>query len=141
MELKNIYNEILTEHNMYPNNKRDLEDFDIELRGVNPSCGDDITIKIKLDNGVVKDAGYIGLGCAISQASADMMIDLILDKDEASAIRLSNIFIGMIKGEVKADEVLEELGDAIALRDISHLPARTKCATLPWHTLTEMLGK
>ena len=141
MELKSIYNEILTEHNMHPNNKQEIESPTIELRGVNPSCGDDITLFLKLENDVVVDGGYTGTGCAISQASADMMLDLVIGKSKEEALRLSELFMGMIKGEVKADEALEELDEAIALRDIAHMPARVKCAVLGWRTLDQMLEK
>ena len=141
MELRSIYNEILTEHNMHPNNKHEIEHPTIELRGVTPSCGDDITLKLQLDGDVVVDGGYTGTGCAISQASADMMLDLIIGKDKEEALRLGELFMGMIKGDVKEDEALEELDEAIALRDISHMPARVKCAVLGWRTLSQMLDK
>lgn len=141
MELRSVYNEILTEHNMHPNNKQEIANPTIELRGVNPSCGDDITLKLQLENDVVVDGGYTGTGCAISQASVDMMLDLIIGKNKDEALRLAELFMGMIKGEVKDDEALEELDEAIALRDIAHMPARVKCAVLGWRTLGQMLGK
>ncbi|MGP1432969.1 MAG: Fe-S cluster assembly sulfur transfer protein SufU [Catonella sp.] len=141
MELRSIYNEILTEHNMHPNNKQEIENPTIELRGVNPSCGDDITLKLQIEDNVVVDGGYTGTGCAISQASADMMLDLVIGKEKEEALRLSELFMGMIRGEVKEDEVLLELDEAIALRDIAHMPARVKCAVLGWRTLGQMLGK
>ncbi len=141
MELRNIYNEILTEHNMHPNNKQEIANPTIELRGVNPSCGDDITLRLQLKNDIVVDGGYTGTGCAISQASVDMMLDLVIGKKKEEALRLSELFMGMIKGEVKEDEALEELDEAIALRDIAHMPARVKCAVLGWRTLGQMLDK
>lgn len=141
MELRSIYNEILTEHNMHPNNKQEIENPTIELRGVNPSCGDDITLELKLENDVVVDGGYTGTGCAISQASVDMMLDLVIGRKKEEALKLAELFMGMIKGEVKEEEALEELDEAIALRDIAHMPARVKCAVLGWHTLEQMLGK
>lgn len=141
MDLRQVYNEILTEHNRFPNNKQEIENPTMELRGVNPSCGDDITLQLKIEDGVVTEGGFKGSGCAISQASTDMMLDLIIGNTEEEALRLSKLFVGMIQGEVKEDEVLEELGEAIALRDISKMPARVKCAVLGWHTIDEMLGK
>lgn len=141
MDLRQVYNEILTEHNRFPNNKQEIENPTIELRGVNPSCGDDITLQLKIEDGVVTEGGFKGSGCAISQASTDMMLDLIIGNSKEEALRLSKLFVGMIQGEVKEDEVLEELGEAIALRDISKMPARVKCAVLGWHTIDEMLGK
>lgn len=141
MDLRQVYNEILTEHNRFPNNKQEIENPTMELRGVNPSCGDDITLQLKIEEGVVTEGGFKGSGCAISQASTDMMLDLIIGNTEEEALRLSKLFVGMIQGEVTEDEVLEELGEAIALRDISKMPARVKCAVLGWHTIDEMLGK
>lgn len=141
MELKQIYNDILTEHNMHPNNKRKIADPTMTLRGVNPSCGDDITLEIKLEDGIVTDGGFSGSGCAISQASTDMMLDLIIGKNEEEGLRLAALFIGMIKGEITEEEALEELDEAIALRDISRMPARVKCAVLGWHTIEEMFTK
>ena len=74
MENRSFYNEILTEHNIHPEFKHDLPDANIELEGVNPSCGDDITLKLKVDGDVITDGAFIGDGCAISQASADIML-------------------------------------------------------------------
>ncbi len=110
------------------------------MDGVNPSCGDQITLKVLLgDDGKIKDAGFTGSGCAISQASADMMADLIIGKTKEEALKLADIFDRMIKGNVSEEE-LEELDEAAALQDISHMPARVKCAMLGWRTVKEMLG-
>jgi len=89
---RSFYNEILTEHNVNPYHKMDIKDANYELHGVNPSCGDEITLKLKVDNDKIVDAGYVGDGCAISQASADMMIDLVLGKTKEEALRLADIF-------------------------------------------------
>ena len=136
MESRGFYNEILTEHNLRPEFKHDLPDADIVLEGVNPSCGDDIWLKLKVENDEIVDGAFVGDGCAISQASADMMLDLIIGKKKDEALRLANLFLEMIKGTAKGDE-LEELEEAGALKDISHMPARVKCAVLGWHTLEE----
>lgn len=134
-----FYNEVLTYHNMNPIHKHEIEGANFELEGVNPSCGDDIVLKLKIDeNGIIVDGGYTGDGCAISQASADMMLDLILGKSKEEAIRLSEIFLRMIKGHV-TDEELEELDEAAILQDVSHMPARVKCAVLGWHTLENII--
>lgn len=134
---RSFYNEILTEHNVNPYHKHDIENPDFELRGVNPSCGDEITLKLKLSGDKIVDAGYVGDGCAISQASADMMIDLVLGKTKDEALNYANIFLKMIKGEASLEEI-ESLEEAGALQDISHMPARVKCAVLSWHTLEEL---
>ena len=133
-----FYNEILIDHNMHPAHKHELPDADLEMRGYNPTCGDDITLRLKLADGVVVDGAFTGSGCAISQASADMMLDLVIGKPKDEALRLADIFLRMIKSDA-SDEEIEELEEAGVLQDVSHMPARVKCAVLGWHTLEQML--
>ncbi|MDD6666514.1 MAG: SUF system NifU family Fe-S cluster assembly protein [Lachnospiraceae bacterium] len=133
-----FYNEVLTDHNMNPVHKHPIKDANMELEGVNPSCGDDITLSLRVEDGKVVDGGYVGDGCAISQASADMMLDLIIGKPVEEAEHLADIFHRMITGEV-TDEEVDELEEAGILKDIRHMPARTKCAMLGWRTMDEML--
>lgn len=135
---KSFYNVILTEHNLRPDYKHDLPDADIVLEGVNPSCGDDIVLKLKLDGDTISDGAFVGDGCAISQASADIMLGMIIGKKKEEALELGNLFLKMIGGEATEQEI-ESLGEAAALQDISHMPARTKCAVLGWRTLKEAL--
>ena len=139
MELKQLYREIVNEHNLHPVHKKVVESPDLVMRGVNPSCGDDITLSLKIADGVITDAGYEGSGCAISQASVDMMVDQIIGKNKEEAIKLAGTFMGMIKGEITDEESLEALDEAAALQDVAHMPARVKCAVLGWHTMQEML--
>jgi nitrogen fixation NifU-like protein len=138
MQNSTFYNEILTEHNLHPMHKHELEDANFELEGVNPSCGDDIILKLKVEDGKITDGAYVGDGCAISQASADMMLDLVIGKDTGEAKRLADIFLRMIKGKI-TDAEREELEEAGVLEDISHMPARVKCAVLGWHTMQEII--
>jgi nitrogen fixation NifU-like protein len=138
MDLKQMYREIVNEHNLHPTHKHDMENPTMVLRGVNPSCGDDISLKLKVEDGVIKDGSFVGSGCAISQASADMMLDLVIGKSEDEAKRLAEIFMNMIKGKASEEEI-EELDEAAALEDVSHMPARVKCAQLGWRTLNEMM--
>ena len=112
-----FYNEILTDHNLHPAHKHDLPDANMQLEGVNPSCGDDIILKLKVEDGKIVDGAYVGDGCAISQASADMMLDLVIGKTEAEARRLSDIFLRMIKGHITEEEH-EELEEAGAARQV-----------------------
>lgn len=133
-----FYNEILIDHNMHPAHKHELPDADLEMRGYNPTCGDDITLRLKVSEGVVVDGAFTGSGCAISQASADMMLDLVIGKPKEEALRLSDIFLRMIKGSASEEEI-DELEEACVLQDVSHMPARVKCAVLGWHTLEQLL--
>ena len=138
MENRSFYNEILTEHNIHPEFKHDLPDANIELEGVNPSCGDDISLQLRVKDGVIEDAGFIGTGCAISQASASLMIDLVKGRTVEDARRLIGLYFDMIKGKITPEQ-LDDLEDAAALQGIAHVPARVKCAVLAWHTLEEAL--
>ena len=139
MELKQLYREIVNEHNLHPIHKKTIDNPDLVMRGVNPSCGDDITLSLKLTDGVISDAGYEGSGCAISQASVDMMVDQIIGKNKEEAVKLAGTFMGMIKGEITDEESLEALDEAAALQDVAHMPARVKCAVLGWRTMKEMI--
>ena len=137
---RTFYNEILTEHNIRPEYKHDLPDADIVVEGVNPSCGDDIWLKLKLDGDTICDGAFVGDGCAISQASADIMLGMVIGKKKEEAIQMGEIFMKMIRGEA-TDEEIDSLEEASALRDIAHMPARVKCAVLGWRTLKEALDE
>ena len=136
MNLKDLYTQIITENSRSKENRHPVECATHSLEGVNPSCGDDITLQLRVKDGKIEDAGFIGSGCAISQASADIMLGMIIGKTKDEALRLGNLFLRMIKGEA-SDEEIDELEEAGALKDISHMPARVKCAVLGWHTLEE----
>lgn len=138
MENRSFYNEILTEHNVRPEFKHDLPDADIILEGVNPSCGDDIFLKLKVEDDTIVDGAFVGDGCAISQASADIMLGMVIGRKKEDALQLGKTFMKMIKGEASEEEI-DSLEEASALRDIAHMPARVKCAVLGWRTLKEAL--
>lgn len=138
MPSNTFYNEVLTDHNLHPGHNHDLPDANLVLEGVNPNCGDDIWLKLKVEDGTITDGAFVGDGCAVSQASADMMLDLIIGKSKEEAMKLADIFFRMIKGEV-SDEELDQLEEASILKDVAHMPARVKCAVLGWHTMEEML--
>ncbi|MCQ2589807.1 MAG: SUF system NifU family Fe-S cluster assembly protein [Treponema sp.] len=140
MDTKELYREILNEHNINPSHKQNMDSPTFCLEGVNPSCGDQITLQLKLgDDGKIVDTSFTGSGCAISQASVDMMADVLIGKTKEEALALADIFDRMIKGTVSEEE-LEQLDEAAALQDISHMPARVKCAMLGWRTMKQMLG-
>lgn len=101
MESRSFYNEILTEHNIHPEFKHDLPDADLVLEGVNPNCGDDIFLKLKLDGDEIVDGAFVGDGCAISQASADIMLGMIVGKKKEEALHLGELFLKMIKEKLR----------------------------------------
>ena len=138
MENRSFYNEILTEHNLRPEFKHDLPDADLVLEGVNPNCGDDIWLKLKVNGGIIEDGAFTGDGCAISQASTDIMLGMIIGKTTEEALKMGKLFLKMIKGDATEEEI-DSLEEASALKDIAHMPARVKCAVLGWHTLEEMM--
>ena len=140
MDIKSLYAEILNEHNLNPSHKGTMENPTLSLQGVNPSCGDNIFLQLKIDEkGLISDASFSGSGCAISQASVDMMIDDIIGKNKDEALSLASLFMDMIYGKEKDDEKLEVLDEAASLKNISMMPARVKCAVLGWHTMEEMI--
>ena len=140
MDLNSIYTELIMEHSTSKHNKRKLDHSDVHEKGHNPSCGDEITLELKLNKDVIEDLAFTGQGCAISQASTSIMIDLIKGKTIKEALNLTETFIGMIKREITDDEELYKLEDAMAFKNISNMPARVKCAVLAWHTLQEALN-
>ena len=139
MDLNALYNQIIVENSRAPQNRRRVEGATVSLEGVNPSCGDDIVLELRVKDGVIEDAGFVGDGCAISQASASLMVDLVSGRTVEEARDLLHLFFGMIKGEITDEARLEKLEDAVALQGVSHMPARVKCAVLAWHTLEEAL--
>ncbi len=140
MDTKELYREILNEHNINPNHKKDLSGSTISLNGVNPSCGDNITLNLKIENDIITDGSFTGSGCAISQASVDMMLDLVIGKSKTEALSLIENFMAMIKGTAEEPQI-ESLDEAASLQDISKMPARVKCAVLGWRTMKECFEK
>ena len=128
------------EHNSHPDYKYEMDAPTHEHDGINPSCGDELTLQLRVENNVIEEASFTGHGCAISQASADIMSDLMIDKTPEDAIRLCKLFMQMVRGEISEDDpAIADLEDASILKDIAHMPARVKCAELAWRTLEEML--
>lgn len=135
MNLNELYSQAIKDHNLSHHNKHALEDASLEMPGRNPSCGDEITLFIKLEDGIIADASFTGVGCAISQASVSIMIDLVRGKTPQEAKELCQLFLRMIRHSPLTEEELEKLDEAAALSNVSNMPARVKCATMPWHTL------
>lgn len=136
----NIYTAALMQHNSHPDYKYEMEGCTCSHEGVNPSCGDELTLQLRIEDGVIEEASFVGSGCAVSQASADMMADLITGETVEKAKRLVGLFLGMIKGEALSEEDKEDLDEAAELESISRMPARVKCAELAWRTLEKLLA-
>lgn len=132
MQLDELYRQVIMDHYQNPRNQGRLSDEAISVDLRNPSCGDEITLQMMVENGVVKDVRFKGSGCSISMASASMMTDAIKGKTIAEALELSREFREMVKG----NEVdLNQLGELESLQGVSKFPARIKCATLAWQAL------
>ena len=139
----NVYTAALMEHNAHPDCKYELEDFTHEHEGINPSCGDQMVLRLRLsaDGSRIEEAAFTGQGCAVSQASADIMADLVTDVSVKEALDLSDAFLRMIRGEELSPDEQEALDEAYELEPISRMPARVKCAELGWRTLRGVLGE
>ena len=136
----NIYTAALMQHNSHPDYKYEMEGCTCSHEGINPSCGDELTLQLRIEGDAIEEASFTGSGCAVSQASADMMADLITGESVKEAKRLVGLFLGMIKGETLTEEDKEDLDEAAELESISRMPARVKCAELAWRTLEKLLA-
>ena len=127
-----LYQEIILEHYRTPHHKGLREPFDAEVYHLNPTCGDEITLRLHLDGDLVADVSYEGQGCSISQASASVMADLVIGKPVAEAMKIGDAFLELMqsKGQLEPDE--DVLEDAVAFAGVSKYPARIKCALLGW---------
>lgn len=132
MNLESMYQEIILEHYRHPLGKGLREPFDVEVHHVNPTCGDEITLRIAVVDGKVAELSYDGQGCSISQASASVMWDLCHDRalDEAAAAQSDFMEMLQSRGQYGGDEEL--IGDGIAFSGVAQFPARVKCALLGW---------
>lgn len=132
--LRELYQEIVFDHNRNPRNFRPIENADRKIEGYNPLCGDRITLYLKLENGRIADIGFQGQGCAISTASASLMTEIVKGKTLTEAEKLFMTFHAIVTGQDERLK-LEELGKLAVLAGVRQYPSRIKCATLPWHSL------
>lgn len=141
MDLQSLYKELVLEESRNDEHRHDVPGATHTGEGTNPSCGDELTLSLKVEGDTIVDAAFQGVGCAISQASASIMCGLLKGATVDEAKQMLKDFLNMIRtGEV--EEASEErLGDAMALQDISHMPARVKCAVMAWHTALNLLGE
>lgn len=141
MNVENLYQEIILDHYKNPRGKHLLEQPAGESHQVNPTCGDEVTVQVALDEAGHLHVGYEGQGCSISQASASVMAEMVegVHPDEAESVRTAFMELMRSKGVGEPDE--EVLGDGVAFAGVSKYPARIKCALLPWMALQDAEGK
>lgn len=133
-ELRELYQEIILDHNRNPKNFRIIENPDRRVEAYNPLCGDHYTIYMTFDGDRVSDISFQGAGCAISKASASVMSELVKGKTKGEAEKLFETFHDLVTGQVEAVDILD-LGKLAAFGGVRDYPARVKCASLAWHTM------
>lgn len=138
MDLRELYQEVIIDHNRNPRNQRVIENAACEARGFNPLCGDKLTVYLQLSKDVIRDISFVGCGCAISQASASLMTDALQGKTVNEAHELFERFHHMLTSEGDIPLSVDKL---TVLAGVRTFPARVKCATLAWHTLEAALKK
>ncbi len=141
-DLKDLYQQVILDHNRSPHNFGSLPDADRRAVGHNPLCGDQLRLSLKLDGDVIRDVKFAGLGCAISKASASLMTDAVRGRTLREAEELFSRFHELLTGppDVKPDpEAVRPLGKLAVFAGVREFPVRVKCATLAWHTLKSAL--
>ncbi|MBT8470158.1 MAG: SUF system NifU family Fe-S cluster assembly protein [Deltaproteobacteria bacterium] len=139
MDLRELYQEVILDHGKNPRNHRFPEPHNREGRGYNPLCGDKIALRLQLEGETISDVGFVGHGCAISQASCSTMTEAIKGKTIPEVDVLFSKFHTMVTSDEGSDEDLEALGKLAVFAGVREFPMRVKCATLGWHTLKQAL--
>lgn len=134
-ELRDLYQELIVDHNKNPRNYGVLADANRRAEGYNPLCGDKVTVYLHVDGDRITDVSFEGAGCAISTASASLMTQAVKGKTVAEAEQLFEAFHAMVTGQDTSAETTERLGKLAVLAGVREYPSRVKCATLAWHTL------
>jgi nitrogen fixation NifU-like protein len=127
-----MYQEIILDHYRNPQNKGLREPYDAEVHHVNPTCGDEVTLRVRVADGVVADVSYDGSGCSISQASESVMTDLVIGRPVPDALATADAFLALMQGQGKVEPDEDVLEDAVAFAGVAKYPARVKCALLGW---------
>ena len=139
-DLRDLYQQVILDHNRSPRNFKQLPEANHSAKGDNPLCGDKITVYVKVNDGVIEDVAFQGTGCAISQSSASLMTSAVKGKTVEEAEKLFHAFHDMVTGEPTNGEPVN-LGKLAAFEGVKEFPARVKCANLAWHTLHAALAE
>lgn len=141
MQLDSLYQEVIMDHYKNPTHKKLLEKYDVLVHHVNPSCGDEQDLTLVSDGKTIKEIGWNGVGCSISQASTSIMADLLENMEISEALKIHKAYVEMIqsKGQITGDEALLE--DAVVFAGVSKFPARVKCALLGWMAFKDALSQ
>ncbi|CAN5470292.1 SUF system NifU family Fe-S cluster assembly protein [soil metagenome] len=139
-----MYQQIILDHYKHPNNRRELADFDAEVHHVNPTCGDEVTLRVRVVDGAVQDLGWVGEGCSISQASTSVMSELVIGASVTDALGVQEKFLQLMQSQghsTLTEDELEALEDAVAFEGVSKYPARVKCALLGWMAMKSAVAR
>jgi nitrogen fixation protein NifU and related proteins len=141
MRLDQLYQEIILDHYKHPHGRGLREPFDAEAHHVNPTCGDEITLRVRVADGTVDDVSYTGIGCSISQAAASVLYELVKEQKVTRSLEITDAFTEVMtsRGEIEPDE--DVLGDGIAFAGVAKYPARVKCALLAWMAFKDALAR
>lgn len=132
MDLESLYQEIILDHYKHPRGKGLRDPFQAEVHHVNPTCGDEITLRVEVDGGVVTDVSYDGMGCSISQASASVLFEQLVGQSVETGLATTDEFLTLMQGRGQVEPDEDVLGDAVAFAGVAKYPARVKCALLSW---------
>ena len=138
-ELRELYQQVILDHNKSPRNFKKLDNANHSAEGYNPLCGDKINLYLVVEDDVVKDVGFQGSGCAISKASASLMSSIIKGMKKEEAEKLFEKFHDLVTGKLTDENEIEELGKLAVFAGVRDFPARVKCASLAWHTMISAL--
>ncbi|MFT5171606.1 MAG: nitrogen fixation NifU-like protein [Candidatus Marinamargulisbacteria bacterium] len=137
--IEELYKEMILEHNRNPRNFREIDPCSHRSHGVNPLCGDDYHLYLKVEKDIISDVGFKGSGCAISKSSGSLMTSLLKGKPISEANEMKNSFLLLLTSEVGGDDLPEGLGKLRVFEGVKKFPIRVKCATLIWHALEAAL--
>ncbi len=132
MDLESLYQEIILDHYKHPRGRGLREPFAAEAHHVNPTCGDELTVRVALDGDVVSDVSYDGQGCSISQASVSVLFEQLVGQTIGTGLGTTEAFLALMQGRGKIEPDEDVLGDAVAFAGVAKYPARVKCALLGW---------
>lgn len=141
MSVEQLYQEIILDHYREKHHSGLREPFGSEVHHVNPTCGDEVTLRVLLDGDVIADVSYDGEGCSISQASTSVMADLVIGRDVRDSMALFDEFRIMMEGQGRVEPDEDRLDDGIAFAGVAQFPARVKCAMLGWSALRDGLAR
>jgi nitrogen fixation protein NifU and related proteins len=144
LSMDSMYQQIIIDHYKHPQHRGEISPFDAQVHHVNPTCGDEVTLRIRLADGQIAELGWVGEGCSISQAATSVMSDLVIGNSVEDALRLQEKFLELMQSQGQStltEDEAEALEDAVAFEGVSKYPARVKCALLGWMAMKSAVAE